>query len=334
MALPTLTKTWIIDPCNRITYVSLLDTMQRYLYQIKEFLKANGWTVKGSASAGTGAMDAVDRWTVSTDVTPRATVAAASQAWIVLTSSGSGVDLCLNFRGSTDDICRQAFSPGGLYVAAGTPNQQPTATDEVEVDGFGQSVIGNQTSGDRLWSGWVTSDAKMCRFAIARAGIWGGVFGNGRPWGIETYVATPIVTPAYPTPLANPTLIYATDSNSLPNGSIIGKTRLTVASIAYTANVHWGMETFVNSTFFGNEKPQLQGGLGYPIYPLSYFSNTAGAKGKLGNAIDIWQGRTSGDLPGDTYGALQFIVMLGGSGGTAGTSMVYPWDGVTVPVMT
>jgi hypothetical protein len=53
----------------------------------------------------------------------------------------------------------------------------------------------------------------------------------------------------------------------------------------------------------------------------------------MGNLIDTWLGRTSGDTPGDTYGALQFINMLGGAGGLNGGSIVWPWDGVTAPVM-
>ena len=337
MALPTLTKTWIIDPCNRIPFVSVLGTMQAYLFEFKAFLKLNGFTVKGSASAGVGAMDAVDRWTSAATVTPRATIAGASQAWIVLTSTGSAIDICFAFQGSGDDFCRIAFSPGGLYVAAGTPNQQPTASDEVVDHLATVSMINSTASGDRLWSGWVSSDAKMVRSAIARGGSWissfGGTTGHGI-WFIEQFSSV-AVAPASGTPAANPTWIGCFQgANTIPNGTQIGRSRLIIASTAFTAAIHFGMEyQFGNPSTFGTEKPQLQGALGYPIFPVSLFADTGGARGKLGNVIDAWTGRTTLDTSGDTYGTLQFITMNGYIGTAAGGG-VWPWDGVTVPVMT
>lgn len=345
MALPTLTKTWIISPCNRIVYVSLLDTMQRYLHGIKTFLKANGFTVKGSASAGVGAMDGVDRWTLTTNVTPRATVAAASQAWIVLTSSGSAIDIMLAYMGASDDVCRVSFSPGGLFVAAGTPQNQPTATDEVVDHNVTTTMIGI-TTGDRLWSGWVSSDAKMVRFALARGGFWLANFGaptTGKQWCIETFNQT-MTPPSFGSPTANPTCwIGLQGPNNLPNGTQIGRTRLVHASVPSVpvpqVSIHFGVESWPSNAVtasypiqFGNEKPQLQGSLGYPILPINIYGNSTGYRGKVGNLIDQWTGRSAGDTPGDTYGALQFINMNGYLGVAAGGG-VWPWDGVTVPVM-
>lgn len=339
MALPTPARTWVFSLNNRIVYTTLLDTMQRYLHGIKTFLKANGFTVKGSASAGTGAMDGVDRWTLTTDVSPRATVAAASQAWLVLTSPTTGINILLDFQGATDNIFRLAYSPGGLYVAAGTPNQQPTATDEV-VDPFASSDFLNATTGDRIWSGMVSSDQRACRFVVAKGGSWLGNFTiGGKVWAIETYNST-MVAPAVGTPAANPTWMYVNGSaNTIPNGSQIGVTRVVVASVASNPPVFFGVECWpLNGSAasypssFGNEKPQLQGSLGYPILPLSIWSGTGGFKGKLGNVIDQWMGRSAGDLAGDTYGTLN-LINAPGFLGTGGGGGVWPWDGATVPTM-
>lgn len=337
MALPVTTRTWVISPCNRIIFVSLLDTMQRYLFEIKGFLKANLWTVKGSCSAGMGAMDAVDRWSASTMVMPRATIAAASQAWIVLTNSVTGIDLLITFQGVSDDVCRFSYSPGGLFVVAATPNQQPTATDEVVDHGLGVSVINNAASGDRLWSGWASTDGKAFRFALARGGLW-----ISRSWGVESYIPT-MASPANGTPSANPSFFLSVYiPNGIPNASQFGRTRLIVASIPSSlVAVHLGVETWpLNAstasyaTSFAAEKPQLQGALGYPNLPLSLYAITIGYRGKIGNTIDQWAGRSSGDIPGDTYGpSLQFINMIGYLGSNGGGG-VWPWDGVTVPVMT
>jgi hypothetical protein len=337
MALPVTTRTWVISPCNRIVFVSLLDTMQRYLFAVKQFLKANSWTVKGSCSAGTGAMDAVDRWSSFSSVTPRATVAAASQGWIVLTNSVTGIDLLIAFQGSSDDICRFSYSPGGLFIVAGTANQQPTAVDEVVDHGFGISVISSTSSGDRLWSGWASTDGKAFRFALARGGLW-----IGRSWGVESYTST-MSSPAIGAPASNPSLFLSIfNINGIPSASQFGRTRLIVASVpSSVVAVHLGVKswplngsTSLYAISFGAEKAQLQGSLGYPILPLSFYGNTGGYRGKIGDAIDQWAGRSAGDNPGDTYGpSLQFINMFGYFGSNGGGG-VWPWDGITVPVMT
>jgi hypothetical protein len=122
VALPTPVKTWTISPNNRLVFASLLQVQQGYLHGIKTFLKANGYTVKGSASAGVGAMDGVDRWTLTTDVTPRATVQSSSNAWIVLTDA-NGADLCLSYVGATDDVARLSYSSQGALQL--TPGSSP-----------------------------------------------------------------------------------------------------------------------------------------------------------------------------------------------------------------
>ena len=164
---PTVTQSWTISANNRYVYASIQGALQAYVFSIKSFLKTTmGYTVKGSCTAGTGAMDGVDRWTTAADVTPRNSGAAGSQAWFVLTD-GSGVDLCFSYNSSADTIFRFAFSPGGLYVAAGTANQQPTAVDEC-FDVALTSWSSTLTSIDRVWHHWGSNDKPMWRSAIFR----------------------------------------------------------------------------------------------------------------------------------------------------------------------
>lgn len=328
MALPTKLRTWIQSPFNRITFVSLLDTMQRYLHGVKTFLKSHGYTVKGSASAGTGAMDGVDRWTASSDVTPRATTAAASQAWIILVDA-AGVEILLAYQGGSDDIMLQAICADGVgFAAAGTPSNQPTSINMQTVSSS-LSVIGNTASGDRLWSGWVDSTSKMCRFGIASAGVW-----VGRLWGVEHFapaVSAPssIPIPSWGFSLATPI------ANFVFSASTAGRARTVVSSTSRLCACIIGAEYFGIDTFCDNIKAPAQGGVGYLMYALSLGTTTAGAEGKLGNLEDWWAmqiNTTTGAVPGDTMGTLDFIHM--GTSGNGRGALWWPHNGTTTPVMT
>lgn len=62
--------------------ISTIDTanMGDYFYQIKEFLKLNGWTVAGSSDGTTGGMDAIDRIVSPTTINNNA------NRWVVVQS--------------------------------------------------------------------------------------------------------------------------------------------------------------------------------------------------------------------------------------------------------
>ena len=334
MALPIPTKTWILTTNNRITFVSLIDTMQKYLYGLKEFLKANGYAVKGSCSAGTGAMDGVDRWASAASVTPRGASAATSQAWVVLTDL-NGVDTLLAFQGGSDDVCRVSFSPTGIFVAAGTPNQQPTATDEQIVFST-VTVIGSAASGDRIWNGWVDSTSKLFRSTLFSGGLH-----VGRIWGIEQF-------DSHMDPVVTSKAVFgwgcSASQIALPNGSVMqtgtAGCRFVVGGTVVSGGTYASVESFPDSgaTFeysqtWGLIKPDLQGSLGYPIFPLTLCCQTAGARGKMGNWIDCWQARLNA-LPGDTYGIREFIA-IGGITADASNQCgaMWPWDGVSDPVI-
>ena len=320
MSVPAHAKTWVYSMNNRIPYVSVFNTMQQYLHGVKTFLKANGYVCKGSSASGVGAMDGTDRWTTPASVTPRATAAAQVQPWIVLTD-GNGFDLLITYQGAADYVCRISSSQTGAFVVASTPTHQPTAVDEV-VFLSGVDTIDSQT-GDRLWFGWVDSEHKMCRFAIARSGMW-----TGQLWGLELGVSTVIGPPAVWNP---PVFSFAFRPNAaLWNGSqTVGFARPIVASVGVPITLNMMMEVFNNQfNLWGNVKPEAQGGLGYPMFPLSLCSTTTGGNGKLCTLIDWYLGR-SAQTDGDTMGSLQWINM-----NIFSTGGMWPWDGATAPVLT
>lgn len=323
MTLPTVVKTWTISPNNRIPYVSVIGEMQGYLHGIKTFLKANGYTVKGSCSAGTGAMDATDRWTVTTDVTPRGTSASTSQAWIVLTA-GNGVDILLAWQGAGttptgDDLAKISFSPGGLFVVAGTPSWQPTATDEQVVSTITQ--VGSTTSGDRVWHGWVDSTAYSCRFAIGHAGA------SINCWGVESVTPTVGTNVTFSPPVWGffYTVAGAAYFDSLFSVNVDGGVaRASIGGTAYNLTLGGTCESCGNTKLY-----DVVHQLNYDswlVLPTGVYSNLTNATGKLGNLIDFWVGRGTGIVDGDVYGARQFIHVSG--------KMVWPWDGATDPTYT
>ena len=322
MALPALTKTWVITPNNRITYVSLNDTMARYLFGVKAFLKTNGYTVRGSSDGTTGAMDLVDRWATFANVTTRATAAAAVQSWIVL-RDGNGVDILLTYQGASDDIARISFSPGQLFVAAGTPTHQPPATAE-QVVSSAVTLIGVSATVDRLWFGWVSSDFKMCRFAIARSGVW-----LGRSWGIEE-VTPQVVSPAVFTPSV---WGFAMTIGTAYFSTASGVARAVISGTPFSCVVGFGIEVLGNNVVNASTiKPEVQGGAGYLFHPLSVWSNTTSCRGKLGNVIDWWGGRTDAEH-GSLYGGAKQFIAVASAPSVAGAGSVWPWNGVTTPIL-
>lgn len=330
MTLPTVQKTWSISASNRVTYVSLNDTVASILYGVKNYLVTTGaYTVKYTCDGTTGptsGSDHTDRWASKANCTTRFNGSAGAQSFVVLTD-GNGCDILITYAGATDDIFKVSFSPSGVFTPAGTANQQPTATDQQDfVPGTVSSILAT-TSGDRLWSCWVDSQNKLFRVAIARAGSWVGLI-----WGVELVASrvsggvsfSPAVWGFNYTP-ANMTA-----------GSAIG-----FGATNYSVNVRGGLAK-ANSTniqclggleYFGgdaaqwgNVKTELQGSTGYPIFPLSVGSITAGAQGPVGDLYDWWLGRTTSVSHGDVYGSNQFACM--------GPGIFWPWTGVAAPVMT
>ncbi len=175
-AMPSKVKTWSIDPCNRETVASLAEAIGDCYLGIKNALKLmSGVTVKGSCDGTTGAMDGVDRWAATANVQTRFNGSGGAQSWIVLDLANmGGAELLLTNNSASTSGFSWYYSPGGNYAAAGTPNQKPTAADEVTI-GASVTQFTNSTTNDRLWSTWVSSDGAALAFGIAEAGNWTAV---------------------------------------------------------------------------------------------------------------------------------------------------------------
>jgi hypothetical protein len=327
MGYPAVTKTWTITPNNRISFVSLNDTMANYLYGVKTFLKANGYTVAGSSNGTTGAMDATDRWSTSANATTRGAGSGNAQSWIVLVDA-NGVQILLTYQGASDNTGRLSMSVGALFVAAGTPQNQPTATDEAILVSA-TDLVDSNASADRVWAGWVDATHKCCRFAIFRLGNT-----TGAMWGVERVNPT-VQTPALAWSPAVWGFGFSGSSATLGNGSTVGAARVNLASIGVSVSIGFGMEYIYNSSApFTTIQPEAQGGpgYGYPMFPLSIGSNSGTVRGKFGDLVDWWQGRTSGGVDGDLANGKQFIG-LGGIAANVG-ACIWPWDNTTTPVLT
>lgn len=326
MATPAYLRTWVQKlttgtPGSRIAYVSLIDTMQNYLYGVKTFLLANGYTLLWSASAGTGpanAADHTDRITSAATVTPRATIAGASQAWFVLTDA-NGAQLLITYQGASDDICRISFSPGALFTQAGTTNQQPTATDE-ELISSAVSVVGSSTSADRVWHGWATADGKNCRFMIYRSGAIVGVM-----WGLELFTLPTLPGNVTFVPtltgrgvwgfcfLASQTGSCSAAAGAYGAVSQGGLTRALISSVG--KDVQCGLSTWSASNVVAPQllstNAALQGTNGFTPWPLVLMSVLGGADGYVGALADWYLANPTGLVVGNGFGVSYNWIQLG-----------------------
>lgn len=324
MPLPLVTKTWSVSANNRVPFVSLNNTMAKLLFGVKAFLKAQGYTVAGSSNGTTGAMDGVDRWSTFSDAATRGATTVAAQSWIVLVD-GNGVQILLAYVGASDDLARLAFSAGALYVAAGTPTFSPTATDETAYS-TANSLINALTTGDRIWNCFVDSTRRLFRVAVLRQDNL-----TAHMWGVER--VNSVIT-ASNVVWTQPVWGFAVTPGAQLFNVAVGSTRVVISSNPVTVTMTFGIEAFGSASLFGTAQPEAQGGQanGYPIFTISIGSSTASARGKYGNLIDWWMGRTTGAQDGDTYGNLQLIGYAGFSAVNTG-NVLWPWDGATAPMV-
>lgn len=341
MGLPTVTQTWTISPNNRYVFVSVIGATGALMYSWTQFLITTmGWTCKGSCDGTTGAMDGVNRITAANKWATRNNGAAGAQSWIVVTD-GAGINWCYSFNSASDDIVRLAHSTGGNYVAAGTPAQQPTATDEC-FDAASGTWVNSTASLDRVWHMWGNSDKKMARLAVCRNNVcvmylqtekFTSALVSPATFSLATGGGTVGAVRGYHT-VASAGLVAA-------NGLIAGSSDYTATSAGYLCRVHAGGadgnakcgasgENLGPSSFFGpnytvNEKPQLQGGTGELLFPANIATRANSPDGKLGNLIDqwfAWANAAATPALGDAFGSLQFIAL--------GSAVVIPWDSATL----
>lgn len=319
MSLPTFAKTWSINPCNRVTYVSYAQVVGDAMFAIKNILKAvSGVTVAGSSNGSTAAMDATDRWVASANVQVRGSTASAAQSWIVLNlANAGGAQLLMTYLSSSQVGFSFYFSPGGLFAAAGTATYKPTATDEVTIRSG--SLIANTTA-DRLWTTWAASDGSAVAFAFAGTGVW------------ESLLVFQLATARVDSPATfSPAVIgfqigTQAGGSALPSawGTAYAQARVNMGSGAANYGALFGCMAFGVTpapTLWTGVLEANGGGSG--LYALSAGLNSAGAHGTLCNFTDLYTANGSVN-DGDTYGS-RALIKVGG--------LALPWNGTTSPVM-
>jgi hypothetical protein len=302
----------------RLVFSSVTDSAQQVAFRLKDFLvsgstAATKYTVLWTSSGGTGptnSADHTDRITSAATWTPQASIAAASQAWYVLTG-GLGEQILITNQGGSTDIFRISFSPGGLFVLAGTTNQQPTATDE-QVIFSATTIVNSAASTDRILHIWARNDAKGFRFLVYRAGVpvSAAIF-------IEEFVSS-VSAPAVLSPavcggiIGNQILPSQAFLAPIPN-QIFVAARTSVASTGFNASCGFCGEAGVGgfpafSTY--TTLTELQSNAFAP-YPFSLHTTTTGTKGRVGNLIDMWGVSPTGAIAGDGFGTSYQFVMVG-----------------------
>ena len=327
MTFPTKVRAYTPVLNQRISYVSLNDLVASYGYGVKNALVATaGFTLKYTCDGTTGptsSSDHTDRLSSKSNFTTRGANAASAQSSFVVTDA-NGADWMFAYQGATDDVGRWSYSPGGLFLPAGTANQQPTATDEVVLSST--SVVGNTTSADRVWHAMISTDKKAMFLFVARSGV---CVGNAIMIGSCVSAvsgAGNVFSPAM-VGLATTTFVPATYFNG---NATIGFSRAVWSSVGITSTLIAGYETPPTSGFLDGTNPAAQGSSGGLMFPLSAWSTTSNANGKIANLIDIYKdgnSKADGDLTTDS----QWIHLT--FTGSASAGVLWPWDGATTPQM-
>ena len=231
-----------------------------------------------------------------------------------------------------DDLFYIAVSPGGLYVPAGTATFTPTATDQIVISNS-LTLVGTGTN-DRIVSMQASNDKKNFR-------LW--VYSGGalqREIFFERCVSTVITGFNWTDPLVvgNSAAVSGSAGSSTSGGSLAapaggtqGGSGNAYAKIGGTvATVGGGGESYLGgasgTSQFGLVNPELNGAS--PLAPNVFASNTAGARGKLGNRQDSWFAYANGIVDGASFGNspnFQFMYI---------NTRVVPWDSTNPLIMT
>lgn len=296
-------RTWTISPNNRIPFGSIEDTLQRELLGIKDHWKtALGVTVVGSSNGSVADFDGEDRWLSHEDV--------GRSSWIVLRAPGLGNAEILLERSNVTSV-KIAFAPWGYQLVTGIPwgaREQVLSAGPFDVA---------DERGDRLWSAGVSEDGAGFWFFLARArSIHRFCFLQD----CESTVAPPATF--------DPSVVgFSLDNRGLEARRFVTKAMGAACVNDISSALFMGGESYGGAALAVEVQTtltDLQGG--FLVQPLSVWSEAPGARGKVGNLIDVWAGVAALSdgalLPDD--GTMQMIAI---------GQFVIPWDGKTPSVL-
>lgn len=320
MTLPILHLTWSFGTNNRIPYVSLNDLSAKLFFGIKNFLVAGmGWTVKYTCDGTTGptsSTDHTDRLSSAANCTTQGATPTAAQSFAVLTNGVTGEDFLFAFQGASADTFKLSMSAGGLFLPAGTANQQPTATDETIFLPNTTSWVGATTSGDRMWHIMATTNKTSFRVFTYRASAMIYAFGAES---VRSAVTAVIWTP--------PTVAWATNT-STPNTASGGHALASAGSLGNQGNIRIGGSNVAvggggeifsgvqNANVFIDNNMPLEAAAA--ITGLGFYSAVVSFQGKVGDRPDCYFVWSNAIAQGDTFGVNQWVYFA---------TSLWPWNG-------
>ena len=175
-ALPAFLKTWNFAGINqRISFVSLNDTMASLLFKLKDYLVVTlgaAQTTTGFTSDGTtgptSATDHTDRWVTKANATTRGLIATSnSMSWAVI--PWAGAQLLLAYQGASDDVARIAFSQTASYRPASAAASFVFTVASIPTDTL-NAVAHGQVTGDGPF--WATTTTTLPAPLVTTSPYW------------------------------------------------------------------------------------------------------------------------------------------------------------------
>lgn len=363
MSVSVAQKAWTVSANVRNAFTTLGDMMGWFLFQNASALLSptsqlggsrTPWSCVWSCDGTTGPTSSADhtnRWSDKTKAATQGATQATAHSYIVL-SNADGVQLLLENVGATADVGRIAYSPGGLYVLAGTTTQSPTATDEVPLS-VGNSLVNATTSLDRVMSIFCRDDSQGWRCCLFRSSTLIACYGLER---IVPMVSTRTSNPIFSVPYVGyrfTSLNRTTTATDSPTGGANGTAVGTAGNAGAMARVFTDVSRIIrigggeivllagsgsttsNAGTLNANKPALQNAEGSPlIQPFWQGEKAANMDGFLGYPVDFWSCYTSSlttPAVGDLFPGYQQGDNLGGASRSnwyvaLGSAMVIPWN--------
>jgi hypothetical protein len=303
------------------------------------------WTVQGTSDASTsgfpgpGWASASDiQWTDGTTSTPPIN----AHSWIVLYHPTLDIHLLIECvsQFNTDGnglICY--ISRNGFGVANGGTDgsitSRPTATDE-------QNIRNGFNNQDGCWSGNATADPRQWKWNIVASNdgeVWNMFwFFNGEVIGFWRFEVPDNPPANWSGPVIARMHGFNSDGASFgafsPHGSIGFDPVRRPDGSQFRVDVYgfsWGWSDATNFRQASGRINVINPVSGNPMmFPLWYYTNAGGMRGRLGKPYDLYIRQTVvGGSTGDTYPAAQpdWIVLAG-----LDHAPIIPWDGVTIPL--
>lgn len=329
MALPTLTKTYEIDP-NNVGGVGSTEyeDHRRALFAIKEALVGGGsgeistkpfLVSRSSNSSSAGASDLWTSW--GSIVFNYSTF---NHSWIVLKSQGSiGYELCIDCNLQAE-VCERMpiyMSPSGSYTG-GSTGARPTAPDEITIRDTGKFWLGNAGAANSRIHASISTDGDVVTVWAYIAGVcvlfWriDVVIDKVTGWTDGLWVRfMGGSNSAYH--MATWSYWNSTDATQLTSiGEEAGVTFRILPSYEGmgSTEVGWPLMFSVSNEWTSE----------WGIGAMGLWADTPGYRGKVGTATDLFwgaQARNDGDQYPAPPNPLYQFVQVG--------DLILPWDGAT-----